>query len=66
MTETFLNGFTYTGSFTKSEKLPNLINFDWFCDKKTQKDIRGRVYLFVEEDKFGVKKILKIVFLFST
>ena len=60
MIEELLKKFIYVGFFITNQKPPNLINFSWVLEKQIQKDNSGRVYLFVEEDESGNKKILKI------
>lgn len=55
-----LSNFIFVGSFEKLENSINLIKFNFNCTNEIKKDIRGRVYVFVEENNNGSYKILKI------
>lgn len=55
-----LVNFSYVGEFVESFKNPNLIKFNFYCDDKLKKDVRGRIYIFIEENTDGSYKILKI------
>ena len=62
-TTTLLKNFTFIGEFVAlTESVRNLItlNVDKSVDKKIMSSKRGRIYVFVEEEKSGESEILKI------
>ena len=56
----YLQNYIYVGDFTRSNHKKNMVAFEWKIDTPTKKDSRGRIYIFVETDSIGIKKINKV------